>query len=104
MINEVESVGLHGHQNIGEAAEVLIRWMNEIGLKVRIDTVGNIFGRYEGTDDLAPLLMGSHFDTVPMGGKFDGLAGIMTSLEVLTSMREKEIKTSPASRNGCVYK
>lgn len=75
-----------------EAAEVLIRWMEEIDLKVRIDAVGNIYGRYEGTEDLAPILIGSHLDTVPMGGKFDGLAGVMTALEVLTSMREKKIQ------------
>lgn len=71
-----------------EAALLLIQWMKEAGLKVRVDAVGNIYGRYEGKADLPPVLMGSHFDTVPMGGKFDGLAGVMASLEVLTSMRE----------------
>lgn len=72
-----------------EAAVLLMKWMEDAGLKVRVDTVGNIFGRYEGTEDLSPILMGSHFDTVPMGGKFDGLAGIMTAVEVLTTMYEQ---------------
>ncbi|MDD3172760.1 MAG: M20 family metallo-hydrolase [Herbinix sp.] len=79
-------------QEYREAALALIKWMKEAGLKVRVDTVGNIYGRYEGSEDLPPVLMGSHFDTVPMGGKFDGLAGVMTALEVLVSMREKNIK------------
>lgn len=72
-----------------EGALLLIKWMEEAGLAVRIDTVGNIYGRYEGREDMAPVLTGSHFDTVPMGGKFDGLAGIMTALEVLTTMHER---------------
>lgn len=74
------------------AALLLMKWMEEAGLKVRTDNVGNIYGRYEGTEDLPPVLTGSHFDTVPMGGKFDGLAGVMTALEVLTSMREKDYR------------
>lgn len=72
-----------------EAAQLLIKWMNEAGLQVRIDTVGNIYGRYEGQEALPPVLTGSHFDTVPMGGKFDGLAGVMAALEVLTTMKEQ---------------
>jgi allantoate deiminase len=75
-----------------EAATLLMKWMEEAGLKVRVDTVGNIYGRYEGMEDLPPVLTGSHFDTVPMGGKFDGLAGVMTALEVLTSMHEQGYK------------
>ncbi len=73
-----------------EAALLLIKWMKEAGLLVRIDTVGNIYGRYEGIDNnLSPILTGSHLDTVPMGGKFDGLAGVMAPLEVLASMHEQ---------------
>ena len=72
-----------------KAAVLLMQWMKEAGLQVRTDAVGNIYGRYEGTENLPPVLTGSHLDTVPMGGKFDGLAGIMTALESLTSMREQ---------------
>lgn len=75
-----------------EAACLLMKWMKEAGLKVKVDTVGNIYGRYEGTENLPPVLTGSHFDTVPMGGKFDGLAGVMTALEVLTTMHEDGYK------------
>lgn len=75
-----------------EAAILLMKWMEEAGLKVRVDTVGNIYGRYEGTENLPPVLTGSHFDTVPMGGKYDGLAGVMTALEALKTMREAGYK------------
>lgn len=72
-----------------EASKLLISWMEEAGLKVRIDTVGNIYGRLEGSqNDLPAILTGSHFDTVPSGGKFDGLTGIMTALEALQTMRD----------------
>lgn len=75
-----------------QACEVLMGWMREIGLTARMDTVGNIYGRLEGEEDLPPVLTGSHFDTVPCGGKFDGLAGIMTALEVLNTLKENGVK------------
>lgn len=71
-----------------EACLLLIQWMKEAGLSVRMDTVGNIYGRMEGKKMLPAVLSGSHFDTVPNGGKFDGLTGIMTALEVLQTMHE----------------
>lgn len=71
-----------------QACELLMQWMREAGLTVRMDTVGNIFGRLEGKTSKPAILSGSHFDTVPCGGKFDGLAGIMTALEALTTLRE----------------
>lgn len=73
-----------------KAALLLIDWMKQAGLKVRVDTVGNIYGKYEGKEDIPPVLTGSHLDTVPMGGKFDGLAGIMAALEAVTTMNEQK--------------
>ena len=75
-----------------EACQVLMRWMREAGLTVRMDTVGNIYAKLEGQEDLPPILTGSHFDTVPMGGKFDGLAGVMAALEVLTTLSENHVR------------
>ncbi len=72
-----------------EAVRLLITWMEEIGMKVRTDTVGNVFGRYEGRERLPAVLVGSHLDTVPRGGYFDGLTGIMAALEALTTMYER---------------
>ena len=72
-----------------EAVELLLRWIEEAGLTPRIDTVGNVFARLEGDDANAPaVLSGSHFDTVPRGGFFDGLAGVMGALEALAAIRE----------------
>lgn len=74
-----------------QAVNVLSAWMREIGMEVRMDTVGNLFGRMEGRNPaLAPVLVGSHLDTVPNGGCFDGIAGIMSALEALTTMYEKK--------------
>ena len=47
-----------------EACQVLMGWMREAGLTVRMDTVGNIYAKLEGQEDLPPILTGSHFDTV----------------------------------------
>ncbi len=74
------------------ACENLMEQMREIGLEVRMDTVGNIFGRYEGSEKLPAILCGSHLDTVPNGGYFDGLTGIMTALEAVTVMMEEGFK------------
>jgi allantoate deiminase len=58
--------------------------MEEVGLKVREDEAGNIIGELEGADKSLPaLVLGSHFDTVTNGGNFDGLAGIITGIEVV---------------------
>jgi len=64
--------------------------MVEAGLKVREDEAGNIFGVLEGADPSLPVVMtGSHFDTVVNGGNFDGLAGIMTGIEIARQVRQK---------------
>mgnify|MGYP000854407382 CR=1 FL=1 len=73
-----------------QAVELLSKWMKEAGMTVRMDTVGNLFGRYEGKNkNLAPVLTGSHLDTVPSGGCFDGLAGIMSALEAVSTMFDR---------------
>ncbi|MEY8338072.1 M20 family metallo-hydrolase [Lachnospiraceae bacterium 62-35] len=72
-----------------EACIRLTTFMEKIGLKVHMDAVGNLFGKLEGTDpSLSPILTGSHLDTKPMGGYFDGNAGIIAPLECLTAMHE----------------
>ena len=63
--------------------------MNNLGLVVREDAVGNIYGRMEGALKNAPaVIIGSHFDSVPNGGSFDGPAGIVTGLEVVALFRD----------------
>ena len=56
-----------------KAVALVMEWMGEAGMSVRLDSVGNVVGRYEATGDEAPaLLLGSHIDTVKNAGKFDG--------------------------------
>lgn len=75
-----------------QACQLLMQWMEEAGLTIHMDTVGNIYGRMEGEEDIPAILCGSHFDTVPNGGLFDGLTGIMTMLEVLQTMHEQNYR------------
>src|SRR5688572_13839639 len=56
-----------------EGRELFARWCREAGLELRVDAIGNMFARRRGIDDGAPpVVMGSHLDTQPNGGKFDG--------------------------------
>jgi beta-ureidopropionase / N-carbamoyl-L-amino-acid hydrolase len=65
----------------------------EAGLETRIDTAGNMIGRFAGEDASAgTIVVGSHIDTVPSGGRFDGIAGIATGLEIARVLRERGIK------------
>ena len=77
-----------------EAREYLKNELEEIGVEVYEDQAGSIFGRREGTKEDAPVIMiGSHFDSVKYGGKFDGTAGVVMALEVLRVLKEQGIQT-----------
>ncbi len=72
-----------------ESREYTMGLMREAGLEVRIDAGGNIIGRKAGTDDtLPPIALGSHTDTVPLGGKYDGALGVMGAIEVVKTLAE----------------
>jgi N-carbamoyl-L-amino-acid hydrolase len=76
------------------ARDLFVRWLNEIDLAVTIDEMGNIFGRKHGRDDaLAPVMSGSHIDSQPRGGRFDGILGVMGSLEVMRTLHECKVLT-----------
>lgn len=69
--------------------KLVMSWMAEAGLAPRIDTAGNIWGRRKGTEDTLPaVLFGSHIDSVPNGGNFDGDLGSLGALEVLQALNE----------------
>lgn len=72
-----------------QARGQLVAWMRAAGLDVREDSVGNLFGRLRGVDDSRTILTGSHLDTVPLGGKFDGTLGILAGLVALRALREQ---------------
>ena len=72
-----------------EGRRYVTRLMSESGLKVRIDTAGNIIGRREGSDSRLPVIaMGSHTDTVPNGGKYDGALGVLGAIETIKTLNE----------------
>ncbi|MEE8110003.1 MAG: M20 family metallo-hydrolase [bacterium] len=71
------------------ARQLALHLMQAAGLSVRIDGIGNLFGRVEGADpSLPPIWVGSHVDSVPSGGKFDGSVGVVAALEVARALRE----------------
>ncbi len=70
--------------------EYTINLMREAGLETRIDTAGNIIGRRAGSDDSLPAIaLGSHTDTVPKGGKYDGALGVMGAIEVIRTLEDQ---------------
>ncbi|KAA2212664.1 M20 family metallo-hydrolase [Teichococcus oryzae] len=76
------------------ARRLLIGWAEAAGLSVSIDEIGNLFLRHEGGDPgAAPVLTGSHMDTQPNGGRFDGIWGVLAAFEAVQSIREAGIAT-----------
>ncbi|MEL6469082.1 MAG: Zn-dependent hydrolase [Cyanobacteria bacterium J06623_4] len=73
------------------ARELLMRWMRDAQMQVRIDPAGNIFGRYPGRFSKAPALgTGSHLDTVPNAGHYDGTYGVLAGLEIVRTLRDQD--------------
>ena len=76
-----------------EAFELAASWMQDAGMTTRIDNFGNLIGRLKGEDDSLPvLMMGSHLDSQPYGGRFDGVAGVLCAIEVVKAIQENNIK------------
>lgn len=74
--------------------DTFIEWLKEEGLEVRIDDFGNIYGRRKGKNDDAPAVaIGSHLDTQPCGGRYDGILGVLSALEVIRVLNENDIET-----------
>lgn len=76
-----------------QARYLVQRWMGEAGMTVQTDAAANLIGRYSGTDPHAPALAtGSHIDTVPSGGKYDGALGVLAGIEVVRVLHENEVR------------
>ncbi|WP_299580242.1 Zn-dependent hydrolase [uncultured Microbulbifer sp.] len=74
--------------------DLFVRWCREIGCEIRVDRMGNIFARRAGTDNNLPaIITGSHLDTQPTGGKFDGVYGVLAGLEVLRTLVDNGVQT-----------
>jgi N-carbamoyl-L-amino-acid hydrolase len=77
-----------------KARDLFIGWLRELSLEVKVDEMGNIFGRRPGMNDrLAPVMTGSHVDSQPKGGRFDGILGVMGALEVLRTLSDHGLET-----------
>ena len=77
-----------------EGRHLFKRWCEEAGLEMGLDQMGTMFARREGTDpDALPVYVGSHLDTQPTGGKYDGVLGVLGGLEIIRSLNDLGIKT-----------
>jgi N-carbamoyl-L-amino-acid hydrolase len=76
------------------ARDLFIEWATQAGCTVRVDRMGNIFARRAGSDpDAAPVLSGSHADTQPTGGRYDGIYGVLGALEVVRTLNDAGVVT-----------
>lgn len=74
--------------------DLFAEWMEESNLDVRFDDVGNMYGRRHGKNThAAPIVIGSHLDTQKIGGKYDGILGVMGALEVIRTLNDHNIET-----------
>ena len=65
-----------------EARDLFVKWCKEAGCTIKIDKMGNVFARRAGLDNtLAPVVTGSHIDSQPTGGKFDGVYGVLAGIQ-----------------------
>jgi N-carbamoyl-L-amino-acid hydrolase len=80
-----------------QGRDLFARWAKELGCTVAVDRVGNMFARREGRDPSLPAVMtGSHLDTQPTGGRFDGVYGVLAGIEVLRTLADAKIETDRA--------
>ncbi len=78
----------------GEGRKLFKRWCDEAGLTMGVDKMGTMFARREGTDpDALPVYVGSHLDTQPTGGRYDGVLGVLGALEIVRSLNDMNVKT-----------
>ncbi|MBT4889067.1 MAG: allantoate amidohydrolase, partial [Rhodospirillales bacterium] len=77
-----------------EGRDLFVQWCRDAGCSIKIDKMGNIFARREGrNNDLPPVMTGSHLDTQPTGGRFDGVYGVLAGLEVIRSLNDLGYET-----------
>lgn len=78
-----------------DGRDLVVTWMRDLGLEVRIDAIGNVVGVRAGTDPaLAPVMVGSHIDTVRTGGRFDGNFGVLSGLAVIEALEAHGVRTT----------
>ena len=86
-----------------QGRDLFVEWCRELGCEIHIDRMGNIFAQRAGTDpQRLPIACGSHLDTQPHGGKFDGVYGVLAGVEIFETLNEQGIKTA-APLEICVW-
>jgi N-carbamoyl-L-amino-acid hydrolase len=73
--------------------DLMVAWMRQAGLSVTVDQMGNIFGERAGEPGRPPVMMGSHVDSVPTGGKYDGQLGVLCALEAIRTLNDHRVRT-----------
>ena len=73
--------------------DLVVGWMRELGLDVRVDAIGNVIGVRAGRENVAPIMTGSHIDTVRTGGRYDGNYGVLAGLEVVRALNAANVTT-----------
>ena len=77
-----------------QSRDLFVSWCKDAGCTIRVDKMGNIFARRAGRDNnLPPVITGSHLDTQPTGGRFDGVFGVLAGLEVVRSLNDLDLET-----------
>jgi N-carbamoyl-L-amino-acid hydrolase len=77
-----------------QARDLYVSWLKELNLEITVDEMGNIFGKRAGkNNERPPVMSGSHIDSQPKGGRFDGILGVMGPLEVLRTLHENKVET-----------
>ncbi|HEX9258194.1 MAG TPA: Zn-dependent hydrolase, partial [Acidimicrobiales bacterium] len=69
-----------------DGRDLVVAWMRDLGMTVEVDGIGNVLGVWGGSEALAPVMTGSHIDTVRTGGRYDGNLGVLAGLEVVETL------------------
>jgi N-carbamoyl-L-amino-acid hydrolase len=73
--------------------DLVCKWMEQLGMRVSVDRIGNVVGLRDGLEDVAPVTTGSHVDSVASGGRYDGALGVLAGLEVVASLNDAGVRT-----------
>ncbi len=85
-----------------QGRDLFVHWCEEAGCSITVDAIGNIFARRPGRNDTKPaIMMGSHLDTQPTGGRFDGVLGVLAGLEALRTLNDHDIETDAPVEVAC---
>jgi N-carbamoyl-L-amino-acid hydrolase len=89
----VRRLALSDEDRLGR--DLFAKWCTDAGMSVRVDEIGNMFARREGSDPAAKtVLVGSHLDTQPAGGRFDGAYGVLAALEIVRTLNDQKVSTA----------